>query len=71
MIYPSLIQCQKSEFWRLYFYSIGHKSETAQPKKIDQENIFLHLSVHFLAQNSQYPLPQKLAQLFDIWAIST
>ena len=51
-------------------YSIGHKSETGQPKKkVHPSHIFLHLK--FLAQNTKHPLLQKFWNFFSIWAIAT
>ena len=55
-------------------YSIGHKSETAQPKKKKRSASELHIFTpfcKFLGQNSKYPSLQKRGNFFDIWAIAT
>ena len=54
-------------------YSIGHKSETAQPKKkksASELHIFTPFC-KFLGQNSKYPSLQKWGNFFNIWAIGT
>ena len=55
-------------------YSIGHKSETGQPKKKKKsrsvEYIFTPL-YWFWGQNSKYPSLQKFGNFFDILAIGT
>ena len=56
-------------------YSIGHKSETAQPKKKKKKSLSkLHIFTpfcKFLGQNSKYPSLQKWGNFFHIWAIGT
>ena len=56
-------------------YSNGHKSETGQPKKKKKKTYSELYSFtplcKFLTENSKYPLLQKFANFFDIWAIGT
>ena len=57
-------------------YSIGHKSETAQPKKKKKKKGSSELHIftpfcQFWSQNSEYPLLQKFGNFFDISPIGT
>ena len=53
-------------------YSIGHKLETAQPKKKDVSNLHIYTSFcKFWGQNSKYPSLQKLSELVNICKIGT
>ena len=56
-------------------YSIGHKSETSQPKKKKKKSASnSHIYTPFCTfwgQNSKYPSLQKLLNFFNIWAIGT
>ena len=55
-------------------YSIGHKSETGQPKKKKKgglENIFLHLYTGFGVKIQNTNGQKCLLNFFDIWEIGT
>ena len=53
-------------------YSIGHKLETAQPKKKSRSGEYIFPPLYwFWGQNSRYPLLQKFGNFFDISPIGT
>ena len=54
-------------------YSIGHKSETKQPKQKNGplENIFLHLYSGFGVKIQNTSGQNSSLNFFDIWKIST